>query len=173
MCELPLLFRRRKPRANQNPVNLSIQFDETKFAAEITAKLAGVKVPVQMAMGEQMRDIVMSNFGATGVDRPEPWPPLSDRSEVGRAYIRKVGRSYATLYESGFMAGCVRNTDELDGSKVSLSDSDVPYASKHHFGTHNMPQRRVFPIHRDGNMTDYSKEAVIDAAKQQLAESLK
>ena len=160
---------------NHHIMNLSIQFDETKFTAEITAKLAGVKFPVQMAMGEQMRDIVMSNFGATGVDRPEPWPPLSDRSEVGRAYIRKVGRSYATLYESGFMAGCVRNTDELDGSAVSLSDSDCPYATRHHFGdpAHNLPQRRVFPIRRDGSITDYSKEAVIDAAKQQLSESLR
>jgi len=154
-------------------MNLSIQFDETKFTAEITAKLAGVKVPVQMAMGEQMRDIVMSNFGATGVDRPEPWPPLSDRSEVGRAYIRKVGRSFATLYETGAMAGAVRETDELDGSKISLSDSDCPYATKHHEGTNIMPRRRVFPIRNDGTITDYSKEAVIDAAKQQLAQSLK
>ena len=153
----------------------TIQFNEKQFTAEISEKLLSVRFPMQMAMGEQMRDIVMSNFGATGVDRPEPWPPLSDRSEIGRRYIHKVGRNYATLYESGFMAGCVRTTDEFEGAVVSLSDSDVPYATRHHNGDpwHNLPQRRVFPIRNDGSMTEFSKDAVIEAAKQQLAESLK
>lgn len=135
--------------------------------------LAACRPAIQQGMGEQFRDIVMSNFGPTGVDRPYPWPPLSDRSEIGRAYIRKVGRTYATLYETGTMAGAVRQTDELFGSEVSLSDQDVPYATRHHDGAPGLPMRRVFPILTGGQITDYTTKAVVEAAQQVASEVLK
>lgn len=154
-------------------MTFSMQLDERALGQLMTAKLASTQIPVQTGMGEQLKDIVMSNFGETGVDRPAPWPPLSDRSEVGRAYIRKVGRSYATLHETGAMAGAVRQDNELTGSEVSLSDTDCKYATIHHTGSSLMPRRRVFPILDNGEITAFSKEAVLDAAKQVLQEQLK
>lgn len=154
-------------------MNIALNLDERALTSILTAKLDDVQLPVQQGMAEQFKDIVMSNFGPTGVDRPAVWPPLSDRSEVGRAYIKKVGRTFATLYETGAMAGAVRKTDELFASEVSLSDSDCPYASRHHTGTTKLPRRRVFPIRDDESITPYSKEAVMDAAKQVVQEVLK
>ena len=150
-------------------MNISLQLDERTLTQTVERQIVDVQQPVQQAMAEQFRDIVMSNFGETGLDRPAPWPPLSDRSAIGRAYIRKVGRTYATLYLTGAMAGAVRQTDGPDGSSVSLSDTDVAYATRHHDGQ-GVPKRRVFPILDDGNITDKSKAMTIDAAAIMLQE---
>lgn len=150
-----------------------LAFDARKFEADMATALAACRPPVQQGMAEQFRDIVMSNFGPTGVDRPYVWPPLSDRSEIGRAYIRQVGRSYATLFESGLMASAVRTTDELFESTVSLSDQDCPYASKHHWGAPGLPMRRVFPILTGGQVTPYTIKACLDAAQQIVSEVLR
>ncbi len=74
--------------------------NERELDQIIEQKATEAQPHIQQAMGEMFKDIVMSNFGPTGIDRPAPWPPLSDRSAIGRAYIRKVGRSFATLYET-------------------------------------------------------------------------
>ena len=153
-------------------MNFSLQLDDRALADVVSRQITAVQAPVQQGMAEQLRDIVMSNFGPTGIDRPAPWPPLSDRSEVGRAYIRKVGRTYATLYETGAMAGAVRQTDELFASTVSLSDTDCAYATRHHEGSELLPRRRVFPILDDNSITEKSKAMVIDAAAQVLQEAL-
>jgi len=146
-------------------MNLTMTLDEHELNQIIDQKVESAQPHIQQAMGEMFKDIVMSNFGPTGIDRPAPWPPLSDRSAIGRAYIRKVGRSFATLYETGAMAGAVRETDMPDVSSVSLSDTDCPYATRHHEGGGNLPRRRVFPILDDGNITDRSKAMVMDAAQ--------
>jgi len=154
-------------------MNLTMTLDERELNQIIAQKVESAQPHIQQAMAEQFRDIVMSNFGPTGIDRPAPWPPLSDRSEVGRAYIRKVGRTYATLYLTGAMASAVRQIDGKDVSSVSLSDSDVPYSTMHHDGSERVPRRRVFPILDDGNITEKSKQMVIDAAAQTLNNVMK
>ncbi len=154
-------------------MNFSLTLNEAELADTITSHLTAVVPAVQHGMAEMFKDVVMSNFGQTGIDRPEPWPPLSDRSEIGRAYIRKVGRTFSTLYETGLMASAVRQTDSPDGSSVSLSDQDCPYATRHHEGTEILPRRRVFPILDDGQITDKSKEMVLDAAKISFQEAMR
>ena len=153
-------------------MNFSLNLDATAIAGQLSGQVESLAPPVQQAMAEMFKDIVMSNFGESGLDRPAPWPPLSDRSEIGRAYIRKVGRTYATLYETGLMAGSVNQTNTPAGSSVSLSDQDCPYATRHHEGSELLPRRRVFPILDDGNITEKSKEMVLDAARLALQEAM-
>ena len=157
-------------------MNLSIEFDAREFEAEVQVKLGSVRTRIQDAMAEQFRDIVMANFGPPpGLDRPEPWADLSDRSAIGRAYILKVNRRFATLYETGAMAGAVRTSSFDDHARVSLSDADCAYATRHHWGdpARNLPVRRVFPINLDGSVTDYTMNAVIEAAVHELQEAMR
>tara|TARA_R110000868_G_scaffold245626_7_gene502225 strand:+ start:13600 stop:14079 length:480 start_codon:yes stop_codon:yes gene_type:complete len=155
--------------------NLSISETQLeRLTGGIASRLDEVKRDVQEAMAEQFRDIVMSNFGPAGTDRPFPWPALSDRSEIGRAYIKKVGRSYATLYETGKMAQAVKTEHTEQASSVILDNADCPYATRHHWGDkgESLPIRRVFPIKMDGQITDYTKDAVMEAAVQTLQKAL-
>ena len=151
-------------------MNITATFDAAALESSLAVNINEVVPRVQAAMAEQTRDIVMSNFGATGVDRPLPWEPLSNHAPY--FYAQKVGRPFATLYVTGAMAGAVRTTNDPEASSVSLSDADCSYASKHHYGTDGMPIRRVFPINLDGSITQYTMDAVISAAAQELQEAL-
>ena len=117
----------------------------------------------QKAMTEAYYAVVQANFGPTGWDRPWEWAPLSDRSAVGRAYIQQVGRTYATLHLTGAMQNAVKMDPET--GTVSLSDSDVPYATRHHNGAWPLPPRRVFPMRADGKATQRTLELVTQAAQ--------
>ena len=152
------------------------QQDLAIVAGDIADRLESVRSRIQMAMGEQFKDIVVSNFGPVGIDRPYPWAPLSDWSAIGRKYIQKVGRPYATLHETGKLLSKLTLTNELEASRVSLTDdAECPYATRHHWGdtAHHLPMRRVFPIKIDGSITDYTHDAVMHAAVQELQEALK
>lgn len=109
----------------------------------------------------------MENFGASGVDRPWAWAPLSP------AYAKKVGRSYATLVVTGALRNSVKKTEGQDCAVVSMSDSDVPYATRHHRGSGNLPARRVFPLNEDGSPTAGVQEAVAAAAQKAVLGVLK
>ena len=62
----------------------------------------------------------------------------------------------------------------FDGNSttISLSDSDIPYATKHHEGSGSTPARRVFPIGADGEVLDWTKARVVEAARAALQEAL-
>ena len=158
-------------------MNLTIEFDAKEFEAELQGRLDSTIIRGEDAMADTMRDIVDRNFGfPPGLDRPQPWADLSDRSAIGRAYILKVNRTFATLYVTGAMAAAVRTTPSTGtGARVSLSDADCPYATKHHFGdpSHNLPIRRVFPINLDGSITEYSMNAVLETAFHEIQEALR
>lgn len=154
-------------------MQITATINASELEAAVERRIEGLPHRLMAAMAEQCRDIVMSNFGPTGVDRPYPWAPLSNRAPY--FYAQQVGRPFATLYETGAMAGAVRTTNELDHSRVSLSDSDCPYATKHHFGdfSHNLPIRRVFPLTMDDQVTEYTKDAVLAAAIMELEAALR
>ena len=152
-------------------MNITATFDADKFEQDIIAKVESVRLHTIEAMTATVYDIVMMNFGPTGVDRPLPWAPLSNRAPY--FYANKVGRPFATLRVTGAMEQAVRHSVTPEAGSVSLSDDDCSYATKHHFGTDILPIRRVFPINLDDTITDYTESAVIAAAATALEAELK
>ena len=144
------------------------------FEKQIEAKINAIRRPVQAAMAHMFYDVVVGNLGDSGVDRPTVWPQLSDRSAIGRAYIRKVGRRHATLLETGALQSAIKmdGTQEESGT-VSISDSDCHYATRHQFGDpgRGLPSRPYFPI-RDGEVTEKTTTLVNEAAREALKELL-
>jgi phage gpG-like protein len=129
---------------------------------------------VLKAMSDRCYAIIMANFGIAGPERPWAWEPLS------YAYAQKVGRTFATLEVSGALkASVVQGGFEGESTTVSMSDSSVPYATAHHFGSPSgnrkhpgLPARRVFPVDERGEVLDWTRSEVAEAARQALQEAL-
>lgn len=117
---------------------------------------------IQGAMGEILFEIVRENFGETGIDRPSTWPELSSK------YAKKVGRDYATLHLKGDLESAVKfDNSNPEYAQVSVSDSDVPYAAAHQWGTAHLPARPFFPIDEYGQLTEFAAQEVIAAAQEE------
>lgn len=151
-----------------------------RVAQELQRKIELVRSDVQLAMAEAFEDTVLNNFGPVGEDRPWEWQPLSNRSPVGRAYIKEVGRTYATLERTGAMKSAVKIESSMESADVVLSDSDCSYATRHHKGIPEgnrayfaLPSRRVFPIDEANEVTPYTFRKVVDAAADALGRMLR
>ncbi len=135
--------------------------DQIEFAA----------MRVQAAMAAAYVDVIASNLGPWGIDRPFPWEPLSP------GYAKKVGRKFATLYDTGAMARAVKtDNSKAYASEVSISDGDVPYATAHQYGypPNNLPARPYFPFNpQTGETTPFTLELVRQAAEDELASTLR
>lgn len=119
------------------------------------------------AMSAKFMQVVEWNFGIAGVDRPNAWAPLSP------AYAKKVNREIATLRVTGALADAVkRGGTEGESVTVSVSDSDVPYATVHQTGGVRMPKRPYFPIGDDGQVLDWTERQVVEAAAEALGKEL-
>lgn len=119
------------------------------------------------AMSARFIEVVHGNFGIAGVDRPNAWAPLSP------AYARKVGREVATLRVTGALESAIkRGGFEGDSVTVSVSDSDVPYATVHQTGGTRMPKRPYFPIDDQGEVLDWTRGQVVEAAQDALGREL-
>lgn len=145
------------------------QADAAAFADSIYEQFESVRQDVQGAMGECFFEIVRSNFGKFGIDRPISWIPLTPD------YAKRVGRDYATLFVSGALESAIQlDNSEPDFCRVSVSDDDVPYATVHQFGGgNNVPARPYFPIDSAGYPTPYAQGEVTNAAMSALAWALK
>lgn len=133
--------------------------------------LEAMKPKVQAGMAEMFHGIVLSNLGPTGLDRPTPWAPLSNSPPW--FYAEKVGRSYATLFETGLMASAIQwNANNPDAAVVFVNDQVCEYAARHQEGGGNLPARPFFPVDRNGRVTSYSEGEVIKAAQMALEEEL-
>lgn len=154
-------------------MTFSFSIDSASLAqmgADLEARFSAVQPQVEAWMAGRYYQVVMSNFGPTGIDRPWAWRPLSQK------YAEIVGRTYATLLLSpaeatklGAVPGLLMQSVHLDGSTVSMSDEDCPYAFKHHAGQ-EVPARRVFPMDTQGNVTPLTAREVEDAAIEKLRE---
>lgn len=114
---------------------------------------------VEESMAIAYKDLVISNFGDFGIDRPTVWAPLSKR------YARKVNRSHATLHVSGALMGAVNQKDNV----VSVSDASVPYAVVHQFGGgNNIPARPYFPFDENGQPTVFAQQYMQETAQEAL-----
>jgi phage gpG-like protein len=146
------------------------EFEAERFTVELKQTLNRLKSPVVEAMRDRAYEIVLSNFGIAGPDRPWPWAPLAESTK--RAYRRRkppVTREYASLELTGALKASLKKEPVRDGAaSVSMDDAEVPYATAHHYGTKNMPARRVFPIRRDDSVTDWTREQVKQAAVKEL-----
>lgn len=151
-------------------MNIEATIDEAslKNATDgITRQFNEIELPIEEKMAEKFHQIVLLNLGAFGIDRPYEWQPLSDRSEIGRAYIRKVGRTFSTLFETGALQSVIRQ----DGNKVSVNDDVVPYAVEVQVGNpqKNLPPRLAFPIDSNGNAMPFTMSEVNRAAQEEVA----
>lgn len=119
---------------------------------------------IQGAMGEKLFEIVRFNIGKEGVDRPRSWAALSPK------YAKRVGRDYATLDLTGALAGAIKfDNSNPDFASVSISDSDVIYATSHQWGDGHLPARPYFPMSISGEFTTFTTAAVLEAAQEELS----
>lgn len=146
-----------------------------KTKAAIQKQFHGLKQPVQAAMAERYHEIVLGNLGIAGLDRPYAWPPLSNRSKVGRAYIQKVGRTYATLLETGALARAIKmDKATSDHAEVYQSTDSAPYAIEVQLGNpkKNLPPRLAFPMQPDGSARPWTLGQIKAAAERAVEAKL-
>lgn len=153
---------------------MSVQFNVDPatiqgFERETMQRFEAARPAALAAMGSRLHELVLANFGIAGVDRPADWAPLSPD------YARKVGRQIATLHVSGALKDAVKvGGSEGDSITVSVSDSDVPYATVHqHGGGNNIPARPYFPVDESGEVMPYTAGEVRAAGVAALKEALK
>ena len=156
-------------------MRITLNIDEssaTAFEAEIKQQFEAVKSPAQDAMTQRFFDIVQSNFGIAGPDRPWAWDPLKP-STIAR--YRKIGinRTYASLELTGRLKASVMKQNGVAQGTVSMSDADVPYATSHHEGTSNMAARRVFPVDQGGEVMPWTQGQCVEAATKAIENLLK
>ena len=158
-------------------MTVTVQISEAALAAagnSVQAMVRKVKPAVLKAMSDRAYAIIMANFGIAGPERPWAWEPLSYE------YAKKMGRTYATLEVSGALkASIMQGGYEGDSTTIAMSDSAVPYATRHHHGVPEgnrkhpgLPGRRVFPIDEQGEVLAWTRSEVVDAARQALQEAL-
>jgi len=129
--------------------------------------LEEIKVGCQNAMATAFKITAQNNLGLDGEDRPTEWPDLSS-SERGLKYQKKVGRSIATLYETGALHDSIV-VDESDQSESSavVCESEYGYAQQNGDETTGLPARPFFPIVGD-ELTPYTEAKCIEAAQDRL-----
>lgn len=158
-------------------MKLALKVSEQSLSAlekDVERTLIYVRPQANAAMRDRFYEIVMNNFGYAGAERPWSWERLSPK------YAEKVGRKVATLEVSGALkAAVMKGGAEGASVTVSLSNSDIPYATAHHdgvpFGNRShpgLPGRRVFPMDENGEVTDWAREQIVEAAQKALADAL-
>lgn len=130
------------------------------FQRSLLARFEMARSPIQQSMGEKFFEIVRSNFGDFGVDRPIEWAPLSP------AYAKKVNREHATLFVTGKLESSIKMESTEDATTISVSDGDVPYATAHQYGKGKMPARPFFPIDQNQQVTQFTNDQVTEAARE-------
>lgn len=149
-------------------MQITATIDASQLEAALERRLEGLPQRIMAAMAEHLRDIVNDNFGPTGNYRPFPWAPLSNRAPY--FYATQVGRPFATLHETGKLQSALKTSHFEDHSRVSMSNSDCNYVTRHHYGddASNLPARRVFPIELNGEVTEKATSEVIEIANMEL-----
>lgn len=134
-------------------------------ASELLADPA-VREQVQEAMALRLKSIINNNLGVVGEDRPNAWAALSQK------YAKRVGRAYATLYDTGRLSRSVKHASYPEYAIVYQDYAEAQYGEAHQYGEGHMPVRKFFPVQGD-SLTAHSESEVIAAAAAQLMESLR
>ena len=150
-------------------MNLTIEIDDS-----LSPLLEGVResfesgdlrVRIQAAMAHTFATVVNHNFGGEGEDRPHDWRILSERYAL--AY--KDGDRTPTLILDGNLKASIEIDDQsIDAASVYTNN---PYAVAQQFGdaTTNLPARPFFPMTEDGQVTEYTAEKCVQAARSELS----
>jgi hypothetical protein len=135
------------------------------LATQVANRLEDIRPGIEAAMAERFFEIVRSNFGDFGVDRPIEWAPLTSR------YAKKVGRDNATLFITGKLESAVHMETGPDGGRVFISSDEAPSALAHQYGyaPNGIPPRPYFPITESGGITWFTQMQVEEAARVELA----
>jgi phage gpG-like protein len=112
-------------------------------------------------MINEIRFITQQNFGASGIDRPQPWQILS----LNYAWEKKKGDRTPTLMLKG---------DLIRGFRTAITDNSatltnvVPYAEQHEHGEpwKNLPKRMYYPINEDGSLTPFAEKSLEEVAQK-------
>lgn len=148
---------------------MSITIDEAELNAmgdAILGRIVGIQDDVESDMAHAYKDAVMGNLGGTsGAFRPMEWAPLCEK------YARRVGRTHATLIWDGYLMSAV----QVRGNSVFTSDSDVPYATAHQFGSRkaHLPPRPYFPMLQNEDPTPEIQARMAEVAGQSVERRLK
>lgn len=151
---------------------MNIQFNVTiteleRFGHGLSGLVQALRGAAHQAMAERFYEIVANNFGESGEDRPSAWAPLTPR------YAKRVGREYATLAVTGRLFDAVKVESDMNSGRVSVSNSDCPYALVHQYGGgNNIPARPYFPIEADGEPTSYAQSVCWEAGAEVIADLL-
>jgi len=119
-----------------------IKDDLTKGLQNMITAFASKKT-ILGELGNEMANIVRSNFGTSGNYRGNTWPRYS------KSYAKKIGSSIPTLLRSGTLKNSIRVTG-IDTDTVNIG-TNVIYASAQNFGSlkMNIPSRLFFPIDKN------------------------
>lgn len=126
-----------------------------------------IKVGVQLAMATAFKLTAQNNLGLDGEDRPTPWPPLSS-SERGLKYQKQVGRSVATLYETGELHDSIVVDESGQPEMASVvCESEYGYDQQNGNDSTGLPARPFFPIIGE-ELTPYTAAKCLEAAQDRL-----
>lgn len=147
-------------------MNVSVNLDNLSFRnRQFFTVNSWTMAPVLRAVGARFKLLTLRNFSQSGLDRPEPWPPLSKR------YAKRVKRSHATLYKTGLMYRSF-TVGPTNGDSITVS-CEVPYSSYHVEGTPRMPRRSPFPVGVGGNLTPLAQRQLETAAALAIQEQFR
>lgn len=147
-------------------MTFTLQLESAEILSD--SLLEEIKVGCQSAMAAAFKVTAQNNLGFEGEDRPLPWPDLSN-SERGRKYQKQVGRSVATLYETGALHDSI-HVDESAQPEAASVVCGSEYGADHQFGdeSRGLPARPFFPM-LDGEVTEYTSAKCLEAAQDRLA----
>jgi hypothetical protein len=126
-----------------------------------------IKIGCQSAMATAFKITAQKNLGEDGEDRPTVWPDLSS-SELGLKYQKKVGRSFATLFDTGalYRSIVVDESNQPESASV-VCESEYGYDQQNGNDTTGLPPRPFFPMLGD-EVTPYTAEKCLEAARDRL-----
>lgn len=153
-------------------MNFKFSLRKSDISKDFRAPLSPVQTRrVLGRMASVFSKTVAENFGLRGVDRPVPWPSVTQK------YSKRVKRGQSTLdtdvgvspYSDGRATGRLHRSIRIRVSDTSASVyTNDPIAEVHQFGLGRMPKRPFFPMYDNGTPTPSAKARMMAAGQQEL-----
>ena len=154
-------------------LDIKVPFPAVSTPAQLSALSqalnASGRQSILKAMGKEFVMVSLETFGASGVNRPSPWAPLSKRYQ---RQIRYFGPPKLIL--DGSLVGSIRQVSASAEStlvKVGSGKSES-YAMAHQWGVGKLPARPYLPINPDRSLTDLGRKRLEDAGHKALLRAI-
>lgn len=143
-----------------------LQFESADIIPD--SLLEEIKTGCQRAMAMAFRQTAQNNLGLPpGEDRPTAWRDLSN-SPRGKKYQKRIGRSIATLYETGDLHDSIAVDESNQPESASVvCESEYGYDQQNGNESTALPPRPFFPMIGD-EVTPYTTEKCLEAASEEL-----